>query len=153
MIMSVKWSLRELVDKKYAELSPQELLDAPVSAIKGISEKDAELLKQAFNIKTIRDLAENKYVRLAQAITTLADFWEEVLDKMFEKKSPKDLVNSPISVISGVSEKDAELLKQAFNVKNIKDFAYQKYILMAQIIKTLAILQPLMEEMAKEVSE
>ncbi|RLE72605.1 MAG: hypothetical protein DRJ45_01565 [Thermoprotei archaeon] len=72
---------------------------------------------------------------------------------MFEKKSPKDLVNSPISAISGVSEKDAELLKQAFNVKNIKDFAYQKYILMAQIIKTLAILQPLIEEMAKEVSE
>ena len=153
MIMSVKWSLRELVDKKYAECSPQDLLDAPISAIKGVSEKDAELLKQAFNIKTIRDLAENNYVRLAQAITTLADFWEEALDKMFEKKSPKELVNSPISALSGVSEKDAELLKQAFNVKSIKNFAYQKYILMAQIIKTLAILQPLIEEMAKEVSE
>ena len=148
--MSVKWSLRSLIDKKYADLSPQELLDVPVSAIKGVSERDAELLKQAFNIKTIRDLADNKYVKIAQAITSLADFWEEALDKAFEKKSPKELVNAPVSAISGVSERDAELLKQAFNIKTVKDFATQKYILIAQIIKTLAILQPLIEEAARE---
>ncbi len=151
--MSTEWNLGLLVDKKFAHLPPRDLLDAPVSAIKGVSEKDAELLKEAFNIKTIRDLADNKYVKLAQAIVALADVWEAALDKAFEDKSPKELVNAPVSALSGVSERDAELLKKAFAIKTIKDLATKKYILVAQVIKTLAMLQPIIEEMAKEVEE
>jgi len=44
-----------------------------VSALQGVSEGDAELLAKAFNVKTIKDLANLKYVRWAQAIVTLAD--------------------------------------------------------------------------------
>jgi hypothetical protein len=50
-----------------------ELVNAPVSALQGVSEGDAELLDKAFNVKTIKDLANLKYVRWAQAIVTLAD--------------------------------------------------------------------------------
>ncbi|HDD63604.1 MAG: hypothetical protein DRJ32_05855 [Thermoprotei archaeon] len=83
----------------------------------------------------------------------LADVWEAALDKAFEDKSPKELVNAPVSALSGVSERDAELLKKAFAIKTIKDLATKKYILVAQVIKTLAMLQPIIEEMAKEVEE
>jgi hypothetical protein len=46
------------------------LVDAPVTAL-GLPEQAAEALAQALGVKTVRDLAENKYVRRAQAILTL----------------------------------------------------------------------------------
>jgi hypothetical protein len=48
------------------------LVDAPVTAL-GLPERAAEALEQALGVKTVSDLAENKYVRRAQAILTLAD--------------------------------------------------------------------------------
>ncbi len=60
-------------DIAHVEKSITELADAPVDAIKGVSEGDAEHLKAAFNIKTVRDLGTNKYFLLAHAISALAD--------------------------------------------------------------------------------
>jgi len=61
------------LDKAYEGKSFKELADAPVDALQGVSAGDAEKLKAAFNVKTIRDLATLKYVRWAQAITTLSE--------------------------------------------------------------------------------
>jgi len=47
------------------------LADAPVMAL-GLSSSDADDLRQALNVETVRDLAENKQVRRAQAIVNLA---------------------------------------------------------------------------------
>ena len=66
--------INKLLDKAYEGKPFKELADAPVSALQGVSDGDAEKLKAAFNIKTIRDFANNKFVRWAQAITTLADY-------------------------------------------------------------------------------
>ncbi len=60
------------VDKAYETKSLKELVNAPVDALKGVSENDAKLLKEAFNVKTVGDLANLKYVKWAQAIVTLA---------------------------------------------------------------------------------
>jgi hypothetical protein len=60
------------LDKEWEGRSAQELADAPVSALAGVTEKDAALLQEAFGIKTVRDLGTNKFFRWAQAITTLA---------------------------------------------------------------------------------
>jgi hypothetical protein len=46
--------------------------DAPVAAL-GLSSSDADALAQALAVKTVRDLADNKYVRRAQAIVHLAN--------------------------------------------------------------------------------
>jgi hypothetical protein len=48
------------------------LADAPVTAL-GMSSSDADALEQALDVKTVRDLADNKYVRRAQAIVNLAN--------------------------------------------------------------------------------
>ena len=48
------------------------LADAPVTAL-GLSSSDAEALEQALDVKTVRDLADNKFVRRAQAIVNLAN--------------------------------------------------------------------------------
>jgi hypothetical protein len=47
------------------------LADAPLTAL-GLSSSDAEALEQALDVKSVRDLADNKYVRRAQAIVSLA---------------------------------------------------------------------------------
>ena len=60
-------------DKAHEEKSHEELADSPVTAIAGITDADAEHLKAAFNIKTVRDLGTNKYFLWAQAIVALAD--------------------------------------------------------------------------------
>ncbi len=151
--MSMKWDLSKLVDKKYANLSPKDILKLPVSAIRGISEKDEELLNKAFGIKTVGDLANNKYIAIAQAITTLAPFWEKALDKAWEKKSPVELVEAPIDALSGVTPEDAELLKKALGIKTIKDLATNRLIMFAMALKALAYLQDLLEEASKELEE
>ena len=66
-------NINKVLDKKYEQTPLKELKNAPVSALQGISEGDAESLKQAFNVKTIYDLAKLKYVKWAQAICVLAD--------------------------------------------------------------------------------
>jgi hypothetical protein len=61
------------VDKAYESMSLTDLAKAPVEALQGVSEGDAKLLKEAFNISTIADLGTNKYFLWAQAITKLAE--------------------------------------------------------------------------------
>ncbi|MCL2264449.1 MAG: hypothetical protein FWC22_00270 [Treponema sp.] len=66
-------NINKFVDKKFEKMSLKELVSAPVSAIQGISEGDAELLKKAFKVKTVSDLAKLKYAKWAQAICLLAE--------------------------------------------------------------------------------
>jgi hypothetical protein len=61
------------LDKAYENLSVEELAKAPVAALQGVSDSDAEHLKAAFNITTIGDLGTNKYFAWAQAIAKLAE--------------------------------------------------------------------------------
>jgi hypothetical protein len=61
------------LDKAFEAKPVQELADAPVSALEGVSDSDAEHLKAAFNIVTVRDLGTNKFFLWAQAITKLAE--------------------------------------------------------------------------------
>jgi len=66
-------NIDKIVDKKYEKLTFKEIAKSPVDAISGISESDAELLKKAFHVKTVADLAKLKYVKWAQAICILAE--------------------------------------------------------------------------------
>ena len=62
-----------ILDKNFAAEEYKNLADKPVYAISGVSEADAALLKKAFGIDTIKQLAENKYVAIAQATISLAE--------------------------------------------------------------------------------
>ncbi len=66
-------NINKAVDKAYETKSLKEIADAPVDALEGVSAGDAQKLKEAFNVKTVRDLAKLKYVIWAQAIVALAD--------------------------------------------------------------------------------
>ncbi|CAA9215589.1 MAG: hypothetical protein AVDCRST_MAG41-170 [uncultured Corynebacteriales bacterium] len=71
--MAVNADMDSLLDKAYEKKSLQEILDAPVSALSGVSEDDAEALKKAFNVKTVHDLGRNKYFKAAHALVALKE--------------------------------------------------------------------------------
>ncbi|ETK37438.1 hypothetical protein GCM10009530_69910 [Microbispora corallina] len=71
--MAVSVDLAKLLDREYEEMSLDELIKAPVQALAGVSEGDAEMLKKAFNIKTVGDLGRNKFFRAATALVDLTD--------------------------------------------------------------------------------
>jgi len=133
-------------DKAYEDKSIIDLVKAPVAAISGVSESDAEDLYKAFYIKTVEDLATNKYVRLAQGITCFSASSGEILDKEFESKEFEELAEKPVSAISGISEGDAELLKKAFGIDNIKELDENKYVKIAQATVILASLVKMLQD-------
>lgn len=69
--MPVTADLGKLVDKAYQDKNLTEIVDAPVSALSGVSDGDAKLLKEAFNITTVGDLGRNPYFRTANALVAL----------------------------------------------------------------------------------
>jgi hypothetical protein len=69
--MAISVNLDALLDKAYEDKALNEILDAPVDALSGVSAGDAEKLKAAFNIKTVRDLGTNKYFRAAVTLLDL----------------------------------------------------------------------------------
>jgi hypothetical protein len=66
-------SFEKLLDKAYEKKTAKELVNCPVEALAGVSEGDAKLLREAFGIKTIGDLASNKYFKAARQIADIAE--------------------------------------------------------------------------------
>lgn len=71
--MAVNVTMDSLLDKEFESKSLDEVLKAPVSALAGVSDDDAEALKKAFNVKTVQDLGRNKYFKAAAALVALSE--------------------------------------------------------------------------------
>ncbi|MFB0543643.1 MAG: hypothetical protein ACETVR_02565, partial [Candidatus Bathyarchaeia archaeon] len=109
-------------------MSWKEVADAPVSAISGVSERDALDLKDAFGIETIRDFADNEHVCIAQGINSFSKASGRILDKTFNSEEFETLRKKPVHAIAGVSEEEAALLKRAFGIDTIQELAENKYV-------------------------
>jgi hypothetical protein len=70
--MAISVNLDKALDKAYESKSLEEILAAPVSALAGVSDSDAEHLAAAFGIKTVRDLGSNKYFAVAGVLVALS---------------------------------------------------------------------------------
>lgn len=70
--MAVSIELAKALDKEFESRSLTEILDAPVSALSGVTKADAQNLAADLNIKTVRDLGTSKYFTLAAALVALA---------------------------------------------------------------------------------
>jgi hypothetical protein len=69
--MPVTADLSKYLDKAYESKDLSDILAAPVTALAGVTEDDAEALKRAFRIRTVGDLGKNKYFLAAQAMLQL----------------------------------------------------------------------------------
>lgn len=127
----------------------QHLTKQPVETLQGIGPKHAEEL-HSLNLKTIEQLAEFKFFKLARSITTLAKVEDEGgrledtlmnldkgLDKAFEAKSLNELVDEPVHVLQGISERAGETLG-SLGVKTVKDLSTFKYCEWAEAIVVAA---------------
>ena len=70
--MAVQVNLSKGLDKAFEDGSLAVLLDAPPSALAGLTEKHDAVLKEHFGIETIRDLGSNKYFALAGVLVAVA---------------------------------------------------------------------------------
>ena len=131
--------------KKFEGMSWVEVANAPVSAISGVSERDAADLKKAFGIERVKDLANNDCIIIAQGINAFSKASAEILDKKFDSRDFVELREKPVHIISGISEGDAALLKRAFGIDNIQELAENKRVYVAQTIVMLAFLESLGE--------
>lgn len=68
-------NVNKAVDKAFEGKTLNEIAEAPVSALEGVSDKTGEALA-ALGIKTIRDLGEWKFANWARAIVELAKLEE-----------------------------------------------------------------------------
>jgi hypothetical protein len=103
--------MHTIVDPAYEHLGWRELADAPVSALRGVSEHDGEVLYQTFKVRTIGELARLRPLRCALAIAALADdsltsadlAADEQLDNAVELTFP---ASDPIAVDAGPTRID-----------------------------------------------
>jgi hypothetical protein len=102
-------NINTIVTEQYQGQSPHELVDAPLTALNGIGEKEAQALQQAFNITTIGQLARHQAIANAFAIEMMAapgslsasdSAKETLLDDAVEMTFP---ASDPISVDSGIT--------------------------------------------------
>jgi hypothetical protein len=68
--MAVSVDLSKALDKAYENSSLQEILDAPPSALAGLTTEHDTML-QALRIRTVRDLGSNKFFAVAGVLVAL----------------------------------------------------------------------------------
>ena len=102
-------NIETIVDDSFKSKCFRELVEAPISALRGVSPSDARALSQAFGVNTIGELADLRFVKWANAIKTLADeetdtkeqlAKETLLDEAVEMTFP---ASDPISVDAGIT--------------------------------------------------
>ena len=71
--MAVSVNLDAILDPEFQNSDIATLVNAPVSALSGVSDEEAEGLRLAFGIETIGDLADNTFVQAAVAIREMAN--------------------------------------------------------------------------------
>ena len=69
--MAISVNLAKGLDKAWEDTSLDELLDAPPSALAGLTEAHDKALAEALGIRTLRDLGSNKYFALAGVLVAL----------------------------------------------------------------------------------
>ncbi len=71
--MAISIDLSKGLDKGYEDKSLKEVLDAPPSALAGLTERHDAILAETFGIKTVRDLGSNKFFALAGVLVALSN--------------------------------------------------------------------------------
>ncbi|WP_156116576.1 hypothetical protein [Massilia sp. 9096] len=87
----------------------RDLINEPVTALRGVSEQQADALREAFGIHTIAELASLRAVKLARAIRVMADAETDPIGDVAKEKLLDDAVemtfpaSDPLSVDAGIT--------------------------------------------------
>ncbi len=102
-------NIQAIVDQAFHTKSFRELAEAPISALKGVSQSDARALSQAFGVNTVAELANLNFFKWACAIQTLAEVEADTPEQQAKETLLDDAVemtfpaSDPISVDAGIT--------------------------------------------------
>jgi len=65
---------------------------------------------------------------------TVSVVLDKALDKAYEGKNMRELLDSPVAALAGVSDGDAKHLHDAFNIKTVRDLGTNKFFHLAQAL-------------------
>ncbi|MFW5861122.1 MAG: LysM peptidoglycan-binding domain-containing protein [Spirochaetota bacterium] len=128
--------------RDYEEKPLEDVANAHVHAMQGISSKKTKILEDKLNIHTIEDLAEYSYGRIAHEICRFEKSpdeynpieYESYFTAQYKNKSLKQILRSPVTAFRGLGKAEASALSDSLGVKSIKNLGTQKYIVWARDI-------------------
>ena len=62
---------------------------------------------------------------------------DKALDKAYESKSLKDILDASPAALAGVTDADAKHLEEAFNIKTVRQLGSSKYFAVAAALVAL----------------
>jgi hypothetical protein len=141
--------LEDAVASDYRGLMAKQLLDAPVTAVQGISSSVGEKLKEALGISTIQDMATNQHAQWARAVVMLAGAFaaenrsspmagasSSAMDETWNELPA--VADSPITEVRDIDESQARLLKEAFGIETVADLGTHPLFDVARAVVMLA---------------
>jgi hypothetical protein len=102
-------NIQIIVDDQYHDKCFRQLVNEPVSALRGVTPQQADALRDAFGIATIGDLAELKLVKWARAIRTMASAESEPRGSVAKETLIDDAVemtfpaSDPVAIESSIT--------------------------------------------------
>jgi hypothetical protein len=94
------------LNREYVNKELDEILKAPIYALQGVSEGDAKKLKKAFNVKTIDDLGNLKYLNWARQITQMA----QEAEKQTAAETPEERYYERVCPTCGASVSEVDVM-------------------------------------------
>jgi len=137
--------VRDAAVKAYSGLTPAELAEAPVAALKGLSREKGRELKAAFNFESIRDMAAWPSVDRAASLVVLADTGADETRggaasgrRKSRLEAVRAVADGPLQRLDGVTRRQAKVLRDAFNIHTVRDLADNRFFRVARAIVALA---------------
>lgn len=102
-------NIQIIVNDTHHDKCFRELVNQPVTALRGMTEQQAAALRDAFGINTIGDLAELKVVKWARAIRTMAGAEAEPTESVAKETLIDDAVemtfpaSDPVAIESSIT--------------------------------------------------
>lgn len=102
-------NIQIILNDTHHDKSFRELVSEPVTVLRGVTEQQAQALREAFGIATIAELAELKVVKWARAIRTMATAEAEPTGSAAKESLIDDAVemtfpaSDPVSIESSIT--------------------------------------------------
>jgi len=102
-------NIQIIVNDTHHDKCFRELVNQPVTALRGLTQQQADALRDAFGINTVGELAELKAVKWARAIRTMASAEAEPRDEVAKETLMDDAVemtfpaSDPVSIQSSIT--------------------------------------------------
>ena len=145
-------NINNAVDKAFEKMALTAILKQPIDALQGLSERQANLVKEAFMITTVEQFCKIRFAKWAWSIDLLEKYEQEgkdtnggalnidkAVDKAWEGKSLTEILDAPMQVLQGLSDRQAELMYEAFKIKTVRQLGSLRFILTAMAIYFLAL--------------